>query len=116
MVYLTEDASEPNGLLYRCRRRRTPLGGYGSLRDGAVLEAMMASKDGAFLADLSEVTEHRYDARRGVDGHPRPSAAEASTRVQLTKVTRSRKLEGTWWGDGATYVVASYRPPRRRLA
>ena len=107
VVYLTEDASEPNGLLYRATPT-TPLGGYGSLRDGAVLEAMVASKDGAFLADLSEVTEIGTMLDMAWTAIPDPSAAEASTRVQLSKVTRSRKLEGTWWGDGATYVVASY--------
>jgi hypothetical protein len=26
-------------------------------------------------------------------------------------VTRSRKLEGAWWGDGGVYVVASYAKP-----
>ena len=107
VVYLTEDASEPNGLLYRATPT-TPLGGYGSLRDGAVLEAMVASKDGAFLADLSEVTEIGTTLDVAWTAIPDPSAADASTRVQLSKVTRSRKLEGTWWGDGATYVVASY--------
>ncbi len=38
VVYLTEDNGGPNGLLYRATPA-TPLGGSGSLRDGAVLEA-----------------------------------------------------------------------------
>ena len=41
--------------------------------------------------------------------NPTPLEPEDSTRVQLNKVTRSRKLEGMWWwGDDAAYVVASY--------
>jgi hypothetical protein len=33
-----------------------------------------------------------------------------SVRKQFTndQVTRSRKLQGGWWGDGGAYVVASY--------
>ena len=52
IVYLTEDASGPNGLLYRATPT-TPLGGYGSLRDGATLEALVAFDGGGFVPDLS---------------------------------------------------------------
>ncbi len=106
-VYLTEDAEEPNGLLYRATPT-TPLGGYGSLRDGAVLEALVASLNGAFVADLSEITEVGTKIDTAWTGIPDPVAEESSTRVQLDKVTRSRKLEGTWWGDDAAYIVSSY--------
>lgn len=107
VVYLTEDANEPHGLLYRATPT-TPLGGYGSLRDGAVLEALVASLDGAFIADLSEIIE--VGAMLDIEWVeiPDPLAEEASTRVQVAKVTRSRKLEGTWWGNDAAYVAASY--------
>jgi uncharacterized protein len=37
-------------------------------------------------------------------------AQERSTRLQLRDgdVTRARKLEGGWWGDGGVYVVSSF--------
>ena len=108
IVYLTEDASAPNGLLYRATPT-TPLGGYGSLRDGAMLEALVAyDSDGGFVADLSEVSEIGTVLTTEWAAIPDPLATEDSTRVQLNKVTRSRKLEGMWWGDDAAYVVASY--------
>jgi uncharacterized protein len=108
IVYLTEDASAPNGLLYRATPA-TPLGGYGSLRDGAVLEALIAhDESGGFVADLSEVSEAGTVLTTEWAAIPDPLATEDSTRVQLNKVTRSRKLEGMWWGDDAAYVVASY--------
>jgi uncharacterized protein len=108
IVYLTEDASAPDGLLYRATPT-TPLGGYGSLRDGAVLEALVAyDESGGFVADLSEVSEAGTVLTTEWAAIPDPLAAEDSTRVQLNKVTRSRKLEGMWWSDDAAYVVASY--------
>ena len=39
---------------------------------------------------------------------PRPARGRGSTRVQLNKVTRSRKYKGTWWGNDAVYVACSY--------
>jgi uncharacterized protein len=107
VVYLTEDASAPNGLLYRATPT-TPLGGYGSLRDGAVLEALVAMDGDSFVADLSEYSEIGATLTTEWAAIPDPLAAEDSTRVQLNKVTRARKLEGLWWGDDAAYVVCSY--------
>ena len=37
-----------------------------------------------------------------------PLAAEAPTRVQMNRVTRSRKVEGAWWGTDAGYIACSY--------
>src|SRR5262245_15117646 len=51
-VYLTEDASTPNGLLYRF----TPTDltqAYGALRNGGTLEAMSCSRNGVHVPDLS---------------------------------------------------------------
>jgi uncharacterized protein len=106
IVYLTEDASGPNGLLYRATPT-TPLGGYGSLRDGATLEALVALDGGNFVPDLSP-----YEVGTVLDTEWAaiidPLAEEVSTRSQLNRVTRSRKLEGAWWGDDAAYIVTSY--------
>ena len=106
IVYLTEDASGPNGLLYRATPT-TPLGGYGSLRDGATLEALVALDGGSFVPDLSP-----YEVGTVLDTEWAaiidPLAEEVSTRSQLNRVTRSRKFEGAWWGNDAAYIVTSY--------
>jgi secreted PhoX family phosphatase len=107
IVYLTEDAEAPNGLLYRATPT-TPLGGHGSLRDGALLEALVAYDDVSFAADLSEYSEIGTTLRTEWAALPDALAAEVPTRMQLNKVTRSRKLEGMWWGNDAAYVVCSY--------
>ena len=108
VVYLTEDASNPNGLLYRATPAK-PLGGYGSLRDGAKLEALVAMDDkGGFIADLSEVATPGTKLKATWTELPDPLAKKASTRKQLNKVTRSRKLEGAWWGNDGAYFACSY--------
>jgi secreted PhoX family phosphatase len=104
-LYLTEDASSPNGLLYRFTPRRRP-NALHSLRRGGTLEAMSVPG----VADLSVYS--RLGTRLPVDWKavPDPSAATVSTRKQFTdsQVTRSRKFEGAWWGGGKAYIVCSY--------
>lgn len=107
VLYLTEDASAPNGLLYRATPAK-PLGGYGSLRAGAVLEALVATDGGSFVPDLSEYTEIGATLTAGWTEVLDPLATEDSIRVTITKVTRSRKLEGAWWGNDAAYFACSY--------
>ena len=107
ILYLTEDASEPHGLLYRATPTNAT-GAYGSLREGATLEALVATLDGGFIADLSEITEIGTTLSTEWTAIIDPLAADASTRVQVSKVTRSRKLEGTWWGTDAGYIACSY--------
>ncbi|WP_116998665.1 alkaline phosphatase PhoX [Desertimonas flava] len=108
IVYLTEDASEPNGLLYRATPNDTS-GTYGSLRAGATLEALAATDEaGEFVPDLSAYSEVGTVLNLGWVAIPDPLATEQSTRMQVEEVTRSRKLEGTWWGNDAAYIVASY--------
>lgn len=107
ILYLTEDASGPNGLLYRATPTNTT-GAYGSLREGATLEALVASDGGSFVADLSEYSEIGTKLTTGWSVVIDPLAIEDSTRVQLNKVTRSRKLEGAWWGNDAAYIACSY--------
>jgi secreted PhoX family phosphatase len=113
VVYETEDATAPNGLFYRWTPPDSALPlEKGSLRDlpegAGTLEAMRASVDGTFVPDLSVATEPgtTYD----VEWVPVPErdAAVEPLRVQVTTGTRSRKLEGCWWGDGGAYVVASF--------
>jgi secreted PhoX family phosphatase len=39
---------------------------------------------------------------------PDPEAKVTSTRKQFENITRSQKLEGTWWGHHKVYFVASF--------
>lgn len=114
-IYQTEDAGNPNGLVYRWipPDAALPLG-KGSLRaladDAGTLEAMKASRRGAHVADLTIATQPgtRFDV--SWVGVPDRDATATSVRRQFTggQVTRSRKLEGMWWGDGGAYFVASF--------
>ena len=78
--------------------------------DAGVLEAMRALDGGTFVPDLSVAIEPgtTYDVEWVVV----PDRDEATVPVRRQfgpgQVTRSRKLEGMWWGDGGSYFVASY--------
>jgi hypothetical protein len=67
-------------------------------------------RSGAHVPDLSlaVATGTRYGVR-WVDV-PDRLATTVSVRKQFTddQITRSRKLEGAWWGDGGAYFVASF--------
>lgn len=118
-VYLTEDASKPNGLFYRWTPPQGFVGGPGAFHTLAtapggdtagVLQAMACFAGETHVPDLSQATEPgvRY-AVRWVDV-PDRDARSTPVREQFTadQVTRSRKLEGQWWGDGGAYFVASF--------
>lgn len=118
-IYLTEDASGPNGLYYRWTPPAGFVGGPGALHalaqspggdTAGSLQAMTCFAGGVHVPDLSQATEPgvRYDVQ-WVDV-PDRDAKSTSTRKQFTndQITRSRKLEGQWWGDGGAYFVASY--------
>ncbi|MFI7632860.1 alkaline phosphatase PhoX [Nonomuraea sp. NPDC049400] len=118
-IFLTEDAGGPNGLYYRWTPPRKFRGGKGALRalalseDGDTagkLEAMSCYQDDKHIADLSEATAPGTRFKVRWVEVPDPDAKTTSTRKQFTddQVTRSRKLEGAWWGDGGAYFVASY--------
>lgn len=113
VIYETEDAVSPNGLFYRWTPPDSALPlERGSLRnladDAGTLEAMRASSGGDHVPDLSVATEPgtTYD----VTWEPVLERDEASVplRVQVSTASRSRKLEGCWWGDNGVYVVASF--------
>jgi uncharacterized protein len=118
-IFLTEDAGSPNGLYFRWTPPKHFKPGKGALRELALsqggdtagtLEAMSCSLDGLHIADLSLATEPgtRYKVT-WVDVPVRDGLA-VSIRKQFTndQITRSRKLEGQWWGDGGVYFVASF--------
>ena len=115
-IYLTEDATAPNGLLYRFTPPRSAL----PLRDGSLkrladtagkLEAMRAyTREGELVPDLSVATEPGTKYRVDWVDVPDRDAVSVSTRKQFADgtITRSRKLEGMWWGDDGAYFVASF--------
>lgn len=114
-LYLTEDADEPNGLLYRWTPPKGFRHGRGKLRElsdtAGVLEAFKCfDSRGRFVDDLSRATQ--AGTVYGVDWVTVPDrdARTVSVREQFTddQVTRARKLEGMWWADGGAYIVSSY--------
>ncbi|MGW7273490.1 alkaline phosphatase PhoX [Streptomyces sp. NPDC054864] len=114
-LYLTEDADEPNGLLYRWTPPRGFEHGRGKLRaladDAGVLKAPKCyDSGGRFVDDLSRAT--KIGTVYGVDWVEVPDrdARTVPVREQFDDgdITRARKLEGMWWGDGGAYIVASY--------
>lgn len=118
-IYGTEDASAPNGLYFRWTPPAGFTGGKGSLRalatgpggaTAGTLQAMTAYLGSQHIPDLSLATHPgtRYTVQ-WVDV-PDRDAATTSVRKQFAsgQVTRSRKLEGAWWGDGGAYFVASF--------
>jgi secreted PhoX family phosphatase len=112
VIYETEDATGPNGLLYRWTPPASALPlEKGSLRalpdDAGTLEAMRAWSGGVFVPDLSVATEPGTTYDVAWTPVPERDATTVKLREQVT-ATRSRKLEGCWWGDGGAYVVASF--------
>ncbi|MFD2091521.1 alkaline phosphatase PhoX [Blastococcus deserti] len=120
VLYLTEDADEPHGCLYRWTAPADvrPLG-RGSLRrladDAGTLEALRASTDdGRHVPDLSEATDVGTTYRADWVPVPDRDAEQLSVRRQFRndQITRGRKLEGMWWADDGAYVVSSYARTR----
>ncbi|QCX75810.1 hypothetical protein C9F11_10650 [Streptomyces sp. YIM 121038] len=114
-LYLTEDAAGPNGLFYRWTPPHGFKHGRGKLRsladDAGVLKAPKCfDSGGRFVDDLSRAT--KIGTVYGVDWVEVPDrdARTVSVRKQFAAgaVTRARKLEGMWWGDGGAYIVSSY--------
>ncbi|MBM7172046.1 DUF839 domain-containing protein [Streptomyces sp. G44] len=114
-LYLTEDAAKPNGLLYRWSPPHGFEHGRGRLRtladDAGVLKAPKCfDSGGRFVDDLSRAT--KIGTVYGVDWVEVPDrdARTVPVRRQFADgdVTRARKLEGMWWGDGGVYIVSSF--------
>lgn len=114
-AYLTEDADGPNGLFYRWTPPEGFRHGPRRLRaladDAGVLQAPRCFDSGGRLVDdLSRA--RRAGTVYGVDwvDVPDRDAREVLVREQFGpgEVTRGRKLEGMWWGDGGAYLVSSY--------
>ncbi|MFI5618305.1 alkaline phosphatase PhoX [Streptomyces sp. NPDC051567] len=114
-AYLTEDASRPNGLLFRWTPPEEFRHGRGKLRTldadaGGFAAAKCFDSGGRFVDDLSRATT--IGTVYGVDWVEVPDrdARTVPIRKQFADgaVTRGRKLEGMWWADGGAYFVSSY--------
>lgn len=114
-LYLTEDASEPNGLFYRWVPPTGFRHGRGVLRalpdDAGTLQAARClDANGRFVDDLSRATAIGTVYHVDWVDVPDRDARETPIRRQFAdgRVTRGRKLEGMWWGGDGAYVVSSY--------
>jgi uncharacterized protein len=114
-AYLTEDDSDPNGLFFRWVPPQGFTHGRGKFRtladDAGVLQAPKCyDSGGRYVDDLSRAT--KIGTVYGVDWVEVPDrdAKTVPVREQFDtgEVTRARKLEGMWWGDGGAYIVSSY--------
>jgi len=116
-VYLTEDASSPNGLLYRWTapdgyriqpRMANDLDG----NQGALEALIVLAPDGSILPDLAYVTSAQIGRPflTRWTGVPDRQAATTSVRKQFSgsDVTRSKKLEGAWGTRNGLYFAASF--------
>lgn len=115
-VYLSEDASNPNGLFYRWT---APPGV--KLRDGiaeqlgateGTLEAMaIVMDDGSVLPDVAYLTSAQLGRPFRVRWVPVPERDGQATPVRkqfTTEITRGKKFEGVYGTQEGVYVVNSY--------
>ena len=116
-AYLTEDASSPNGLVYRWSAPRGVRLGAGiadELSDSAgTFEAMqIVLDDGSVLPDVAYITSAQLGRpfkvawievpdREGTSGPIRNQFAAGT-------VTRGKKFEGIWSADRGAYIVNSF--------
>jgi uncharacterized protein len=118
-VYETEDATGPHGLYLRWSPPKGFTAGKGALRALALgaggstagrLQAMRCTRAGKHVPDLSLATRPGTQYTVEWVDVPDRLALTTSVRKQFSdgQITRSRKLEGAWWGDGGTYFVASF--------
>ena len=118
-IYETEDASDPHGLYFRWLPPNGMGGGKDALRRVAEgpggdtagrLQAMSCYRGNKHIPDLSLATQAGTRYRVQWKDVPDRDARTTSVRKQFAddEVTRSRKLEGAWWGENGAYFVASF--------
>jgi secreted PhoX family phosphatase len=116
-VYLTEDASGPNGLLYRWTapdgyRLGPGMAAQLDASQGRLEALIVRAGDGSVLPDLAYVTSAQIGRPFRTDwlAVPDRQAATTSVRKQFSagQVTRSKKLEGAWGDRHGLYFAASF--------
>jgi len=116
-VYLSEDASGPNGLFYRWTAphgTHLKLGLANQLSDNAgTLEAMQIRlDDGSIVPDVAYITSAQLGRPFKVTWTEVPDrdAVASPTRTQFADgtVTRGKKFEGVWSNGRGAYIVNSF--------
>jgi uncharacterized protein len=105
-AYMTEDNT--TGLLYRFIPTDTSMT-YGSLGNGGAVSAMCAFLNGTKLGRLGEVTS--VGTVIDITWTPCPVDPDRTglrNAFSNDRVTRSTKLEGTWWENGVLYFASSF--------
>ncbi|SNS71370.1 hypothetical protein SAMN05421812_101519 [Asanoa hainanensis] len=116
-IYLSEDASEPNGLFYRWTAPRGVKLGPGVLtrlapNAGTLAAMQIIMDDGSVLPDVAYLTSAQLGRPfpvRWIEV-PERDAQTKPVREQFAdgQVTRGKKFEGVWATDEGVYVVNSY--------
>ena len=116
-VYLSEDASTPNGLFYRWTapagvRLRAGIADQLGDTDGTLAAMAILMDDGSVLPDVAYLTSAQLGRPfpvRWVDV-PERDGQTMSVRTQFAdgQVTRGKKFEGVWGTDDGVYVVNSF--------
>jgi secreted PhoX family phosphatase len=119
-VFLTEDVSNPNGLLYRwtapngLRLRRGVLQELGP-GEGRLQALQVVAPDGGHLDDLSRITGQYLNQPLPTAWIDVPDRLAADTPVRQqfdnARVTRNKKLEGAWGDAHGFYFDASSAHP-----
>ena len=115
-VYLSEDASSPNGLFYRWtapRGVRLHAGVADQLgpTDGTLEAMAIVMDDGSVLPDVAYLTSAQIGRPFPVRWVPVPERDGQTTSVRkqfTTEITRGKKFEGVFGTDQGVYVVNSY--------
>ncbi|MFI7589866.1 alkaline phosphatase PhoX [Spongisporangium articulatum] len=115
-VYLSEDASKPNGLFYRWTaprgvRLRAGLADLLGPTDGTLEAMAIVMDDGSVLPDVAYLTSAQLGRPFPVRwvAVPERDGQTTSVRKQFTtEITRGKKFEGVWGTDKGVYVVNSF--------
>lgn len=116
-VYLSEDASNPNGLFYRWTaprglRLKAGLAHQLGATDGELEAMAILMDDGSVLPDVAYLTSAQLGRRFPVKWVPVPErdGQTTSVRKQFNEgaVTRGKKFEGVYGTAKGVYVVNSY--------
>jgi len=116
-VYLSEDASTPNGLFYRWTapagvRLQAGIADQLGATDGTLAAMAILMDDGSVLPDVAYITSAQLGRPfpvRWVEV-PERDGQTMSVRKQFAEgqVTRGKKFEGVWGTDDGVYVVNSF--------
>ncbi len=115
-VYLSEDASTPNGLFYRWSAPAGVRLGPGLAdrlgdEDGTLAAMAILMDDGSVLPDVAYLTSAQLGRPfpvRWVEVPERDGQTTAVRKQFTDEVTRGKKFEGVWGTDAGVYVVNSF--------